>query len=250
MTEVDDLFLSRADRRALSDRLRQIPIWLTTELDTAICREVAMSESAAVRAPGETPLVFNDRASQAAHHLLDTLGYWVEEICTLANLDWPGSGRADHYAKWLDWHLIDLAKLPEGQRAHRDIDQAINRAIAAVDKAKQPEFAGPCQSDLQGVACDGVYVRPGQLHKTCDGCGIRCDVQQMQQQMRDEISTRLYPAHELASALSIVTRQPVAYERVRNWIRRGRLIPATTVGEPRFYMSDAIDLINRQGGAA
>lgn len=250
MTEVDHLFLTREDRKTLSNQLRTIPTWLLKELDTTISREVAMAESAAIRTPGENPLMYNEHASHAAHQLLDTLAYWVEEICTWTRLPWPGFGRADHYANWLDWHLVDLAKLPEGPRAYRDIDRAIHRATTAIDKSRQPEFAGPCQSTTPGVKCDGVYVRPGQDQKTCDGCLILCDVQQMQTHMRHEVETRLYPANELASALSIVTHQPVAYERVRNWVRRGQLIPVTSQGNPLFRLNDAIELLNRRKGGA
>lgn len=248
---MSDLFLTREEIKMLSTSLKQVATWVARELDKAISRNVTMSNRADVKSTTrDTPVYFNESVSKTAQRLADTLASWIDEICTYTNVEWPGVDLMSQQAIWLDRHLVDLAKLPEAPRAMREIQKSIRRAIAAVDRSTPPEFAGPCQSDLPGVTCDGVYVRPGTDTKRCTGCGVVCDVQKMQMAMRDEVASRLYPAAELASALSIVTTQKIPFERVRNWVRRGSLVPVTQNGEPMYKLHDAIELLNRRRGGA
>ena len=59
---------------------------------------------------------------------------------------------------------------------------------------------------------------------------------------KEAIHGRLYTAKELATALTITTGKQTPFERVRNWIRRDQLQPASTVGPPLYSLDQAQEL--------
>lgn len=246
-TNVDGFFLTREQMRALQAELKRIP-GLVTELDNAITRQTAFGDFTDARPqdPDEAPVEFNDHASDIAVELHGAVRNAVLAVCTQQKLPWPGEHRAGPYAVWLREHIIDVTLTETADRLDRDIHAAVKRARAAIDRPAPLEFAGPCQSDLPGVQCDGVYVRPGTDAVKCLGCGVACDVQQMQTQMRAEVAAHLYRANELSTALSIVLGDTIGFERVRNWVRQKKLEPATGTGrDALFRLGDALELWNR-----
>lgn len=245
----DDLYLTREECRLLSTRLRELASWVIAELDATICRQVAYADplDTPVRSSDDEANVFNEHASNVAHDVHGTLRKWVKHVCGQRQLAWPGESRASGYATWIDRHLIDLSLTEEAGQAFMEITDSWKQAKKAIDRPAPMEFAGVCQSDLPGVTCDGVYVRPGTDTVTCQGCGVACDVQKMQMQMRDAIADRLYQASELATALTIVTGEKVTFERVRNWIRRDQLVAvADQHGQALYRLTDAQDLFERK----
>ena len=247
----DDNYLSRAEIQLLSGRLKEIAEWVVEELDNAICRQTAFNApygDDASRRSDDVADMFNNTASVVAHDLHDVLRAWVEHVCTRKHFPWPGDQRATGYAKWLDRHLIDLALTEEAPQAMDEICDAWKRAKRAIDRPAPQQFAGRCQSDLPGVRCGGVYVWPGTLEKKCDACGVTCDVQKMQAVLHAEVEGRFYTGPDLATALSISTKTKVPFERVRNWIRRGKLEAATQnpQGKLMYRLSDAKALNERR----
>lgn len=246
---VDGFFLTRDQMKALQRELRTIP-GLVRELDTAITRQTAFGDFTDARPtdPDEAPLEFNDHASDIATELHGAVRNAVLAVCTQQKqLTWPGEGRAPAYARWLDRHIIDIALTETARDIDRHIHAAVKRARAAIDRPAPLEFAGPCQSDLPGVTCDGVYVRPGTDAVKCFGCAVTCDVQKMQQQMRTAVAERLWTSQELATAMSITLGTEVPFERIRNWVRRGKLTPASGKGKDAiFRLDEAIALWNRK----
>ena len=244
----DRLYLTRTEMDALSTQLRSLGR-ICPALDDAIIRRARATEESDVKttASDTRPLDFNDHASTIRTRLHDTLAEWVEHTCNYGSPRWPGRRTIVEYAAWLDHHLVDLALTPEAPRADKAIRAAIRRAVAAADRPPVSHFVGPCQSDLAGVRCDGVYVRPGTEEITCRGCGVQCDVQKILATTRAAVLGRSYPARELASAVSIVTETKVPFETIRTWIRRKKITPVsvTTGGEELFRLSDAIELWER-----
>lgn len=244
----DGFFLPRDQMRKLQAELRSVP-GLVRELDNAITRQTAFGDftDARPRDPEEAPVEFNDHASDIAVELHGAVRNAVLAVCTQQKLPWPGEHRADAYAVWLDRHIIDVTLTETAPDIDRNVHAAVKRARGAIDRPAPLEFAGPCQSDLPGVTCDGVYVRPGTDAVKCLGCGVACDVQQMQNEMRAEVAARLYTAQELNTALSIYVGTEVGFERVRSWVRRGKLNPASGLGRDALYrFHDALDLWNRR----
>lgn len=128
--------LDRAHIRLLVDRLDQIAHWVHDELENAITCQVAFTDKtlARVTSDSETPLMFNERASNAAHELLCTLRTWTNYVATEKDLPWPGDGRAPHYARWLSRHAFHLASTGRAAQAYTEIIDSYNTAIDTVDR--------------------------------------------------------------------------------------------------------------------
>ncbi|MFC7450533.1 hypothetical protein [Rhodococcus daqingensis] len=249
ITDTDHFYLDRSTRSLLSTRLGEIRDWLVDELDNAITRQTAFGSGQAIRhGQNDDPAdVFDLNASDVAHDLLGTLRTWTNHVCTRRHLAWPGDGRAQHFAGWLDRHLIDLALTEQAQTATDQITDVWKRAKAAIDTPGGREFAGPCQSPAQpAVLCSGVYVRRGTDTYTCRACGIDCDIPTMKSALHDDILEYSYTARQLADALTREVGDTVPYERVRNWVRRGKLeaIDADDDGTERYSLAAALTLYN------
>lgn len=245
----DHLYLDRSAIQLLSTRLRDILDRLLDELDNVITRQVAFSDRSAERSgtDSETPLAFNDHASEISWALRDTVRSWTLHVCTARNLTWPGDGRAAHFASWLDKHLIDLALTSEAPQAFDEISHIWKEVCIVVDRPGSKEFVGRCQSDAPEVRCTGIYVRPDTQRYDCRACGVVSEVPRMRSKLLDALGQRTYTASELASALSIRAEDVVPFERIRNWVRRGQLTPAEPTGHdvPRYSLDRALDLYNR-----
>lgn len=128
--------LDRAHIRLLVDRLDQIAHWVHDELENAITCQVAFTDKtlARVTSDSETPLMFNERASKAAHELLCTLRAWTNYVATEKGLPWPGDGRAPHFAHWLSRHIYDVAGTDRAGDAYTEIVDAYNQAIDTIDR--------------------------------------------------------------------------------------------------------------------
>lgn len=238
--EADHFYLSRHEIRALLDRLRDFA-WITTELDTVIVRGTRYTERND-RPSSTTPVPFHLGASDVAWDLRDTLRSWVNAVATQRQLSWPGETRAAGYAQWLDRHVMHLAQLETAPDAADEIRDVHKRAMRVIDRPQDWEFVGPCQSDVPGVECDGVYTPRGADTKNCATCMVCIDVPSVQAANREEMQGRLYTGKELATALTIVTGAQVPFERVRNWIRRGKLRPAIDVGPALYSLDEAQEL--------
>ncbi|NKU90788.1 hypothetical protein GS884_25510 [Rhodococcus hoagii] len=131
--------LDRAHIRLLVDRLDQIADWVHDELENAITCQVAFTDKtlARVTSDGETPLAFNERASDCAHELLGTLRSWTNYVATEKNLPWPGDGRAPHFARWLSRHIYDVAGTDRAEDAFTEILDAYDNALHTIDRPAQ-----------------------------------------------------------------------------------------------------------------
>lgn len=248
MADVDNLYLERHEIKALSERLKELAGWVFEELDTTIARTVAFSDESDVpHRSDDRVLVFNAEVSDVAADVLGTLRVWTGHVCTARQRDWPGDGRAPMYAKWLDRNLIDLALTDEAFQAFDEITDAWKRAKHAIDRPAPREFAGPCQSDTDGLSCGGVYVKPDTDSIKCRTCDVVCDVAGMQDKMHEEIKNRQYIGVEISTALTLLTGEKISFERVRSWIRREKLIASSydDEGLPLYRLNEALDLLER-----
>lgn len=217
----DELYISRPDRQQLSTRLRELRDWICQDLDDTICRQVQFGDRQQSRA--ETPVVYNEHASEVAANLHGTLRAWTEHTCTHGKPRWPGEQRTPQYAAWLDRHLIDLAKTEDAPQALDEITDAWKQAKQAIDRPMPQEFVGPCQSDQPGVECEGVYCRRGADTKNCQQCGVTIDIPTVRVTTEAVMRDRLYTKPELRTALVMFTGRPINRTTIDSWIRRGRL---------------------------
>lgn len=229
-TEADHFYLTRPEIRQLSDKLKNL-VWMATDLDNVIVRDTCYTDNTIPGKSADDPLMFNETASDLAWELRDLLRTWTLHICTHRQREWPGEQRAEGFAKWIDRHLIDLALTEEAPQAADEIRDITKRLTRCIDRPQPKEFAGHCQSDVEGITCKGVYVYPGSDMHLCKLCDVQCDVAKMQTEVRAEMAGKHVGKKELATALTIMLGKEVPYERVRNWIRRGQLRPVNDGGD-------------------
>lgn len=236
MNDNHDLYLSRPEIQQLATRLRELADWICTDLDDTICRLTAFGNRND-RPSNETPLVFNETAAEVAHDVYGTLRTWVEHTVTHSTRPWPGEHRAPTYARWLNTHIIDLAKTEEAETAADEITDTWKRAKKAIDRPEPQQFVGPCQS-TGGLKCEGVYCKRGATTKTCGTCELVIDIPTVQAATQETMQDRLFAKPELREAM-LMYGAPVTRQRLDNWIRRGRLIEHGG----RYKLADALALV-------
>lgn len=141
VTEPDQMKLDRSEISLLVDRLDKIVEWVAAELENAITCQTAFTNKTITRVgkDEEVPLAFNERASDCGHQLLGTLRSWTNYVATERHLQWPGDGRAPHFARWLSRHIYDLARTDDAHEAYTEILDSYNWAVTVVDRpAEKP----------------------------------------------------------------------------------------------------------------
>ena len=230
--------MERTHIRALSDRLKDLAGWAGEALDDLIVRQV--SRQSGQRPSGERPLEFNDRASELAAEVHGTLRAWAETVCATQPPPWPGEQRIPGWAKWLDRHLVDLARCEDAIVAFDELSDCHKRVLRAVDIPELPEFIGPCQSDVKDTTCEGVYCARGRVTFDCGTCGVAIDVPTVHAATAEALIGKLYTKKELRTALGILMNKPLPPSTLDSWIKRGRLNPRPN---GKFALSEALMLL-------
>lgn len=213
---VHDAHLCRACTRSLQRALATAAL-IDPDLDIAIARLAVFGPRAGSGpAKGKTrPLLFDQRASDAAFALRDTLAAWIRA------LNRPGvtDPRTAAMAWWLLRSIDRVRQHPDAGTALAGITHAVRRAQQAIDRPPGRVYAGPCQQ----CGLD-VLARPGSTSAACRGCGQVCDVAARQAAMRDQLADHL---GSVSYAAVIVTALGcrVSDSTVRTWTRRGKLTP-------------------------
>lgn len=239
--DVDHLYLDRASCRTLMAWLRDFP-WIMAELDVVTARESRYGERSE-RKSADTPVVFNPASSRLAFEIRDVLLSWVVLVCEQRRLPLPHprDRGAVSSARWLREHVMDLAQVEPARDAYEEVRELHRQGFRMVDRPEEQEFVGPCQSDVPGVECDGVYARRGADTKSCAACGVCVDVPAVMAATRDTLADRLFTERELVHALRVVLRRTVPRQTVRSWIVGGKLVSKAGL----FELSPAIELAER-----
>ena len=231
-----DLYLDKPQIQALSRRLRDLSGWAAEALDDTICRIVAHD-----RAPsrsGDRPLELNAAASDIAGESLGTLRAWAEHICAHSTVAWPGEQRIAGWARFLDRHLVDLAKTEQAGQAVDEISDVHKRIMRIIDRPEAPEFVGPCQADGQ-PQCGGIYCPRGAVEHYCRTCDKDIDIPTVRAATEYAMGAKLFTKADLRVAILRFTDRPPSRHVIDGWIRRGRL--ADHGG--RYRLADALALI-------
>ena len=240
-----DLYLDKPQIQALSRRLRDLSGWAAEALDDTICRIVAHD-----RAPsrsGDRPLELNETASDIAGESLGTLRAWAEHICAHSTVAWPGEQRIAGWARFLDRHLVDLAKTEQAGQAVDEISDVHKRIMRIIDRPEAPEFVGPCQAprDAQN-ACAGVYCPRGRDTTHCRTCDLDIDIPTVRAATEEAMRGHRFTKVELRTALLRFTTRPVSRGLIDGWIRRKRLIASA---DGKFALNEALELLAQRDSA-
>lgn len=219
-----DLYLDKPQIQALSRRLRDLTEWAAEALDDTICRIVAHDRQPS--RTGDRPLELNAAASEIADECLGTLRAWAEHICAHSTVTWPGEQRIAGWARFIDRHLIDLAKTEESAAALDEISDVHKRIMRAIDRPEPAEFVGPCQAPRDAGAqglCAGVYCTRGRTTIHCHTCDQDIDVPTVRAATEEAMRGKLFTKSELRTALVRFTDKPPSRRTVDRWIARGWL---------------------------
>lgn len=240
-TEADHLYLDRASCRTLMSWLRDFA-WLAPELDNVTTRQTRYT-GRAERKGSDTPVVFNPASSELGAEVQQVFMSWVALVCEVRHLPLPHPRTRTtlHTAVWLREHVMDLAQVEPARDAYEEIRELHRKVFRMVDRPEEQEFVGPCQSDVPGVECDGVYTARGADTKNCASCGVCIDVPSVMAVARMELAARLYTERELVHALKVALRRTVPRQTVRSWISSGRLEPRAG----RYELSEALELADK-----
>lgn len=238
----DELFIDRPTLTQLSGHLDDLAGWLSEALDDTVVRQAALGTGSPRRRRlgDDTPIPFNETAAEIAHEIHGTLRAWVETVCQIRHLPWPGEQRTPGYAAWLNRYRGGLAMCQDAAQAADEISDCHRRAMRAVDRPAPGEFVGPCQSATPGITCPAVYCRQGQREITCRACDAVIDVPTVRAATEEEMRYRLFDRRELRTALTAFGYR-IPRQTIDDWIRRGRL----TTRAGRYRLDEALTLASQ-----
>lgn len=213
---------------------------LAADLDLAITKQTSTSSNRGGKSGERVPLLPVDlRAARAESRL---------ELALAAALAYLGEPNFRRLAKLAE----DLLELVPTLRRHRGALEHVERIERAVDDAydildrKRLEYVGPCVAKIGRLAentCTGhLRAEPGAETVTCQECGTGHDVADVRTRFAKLAAEQLLTVTQLARALTLANGQPVDYERVRQWIKRGRLEPSAcdvAAGHALYRVADA-----------
>lgn len=213
------------------------------ELETTITRQV--SKLAAVGSVSRSnPLPYDERASDAAYRLRETLVSWAVMVADENDeaTAWRWGDVPAFLLSWSAWMRHHDAA-PEFVT---EIREAVARARRAVDRPAPRVYVGRC------VTCGvGVYARKGAESGTCGVCRTQYDVDSVRAIMLEQVTEHLASATEISRALTTMD-MPVTAATIRSLVHRGKLVardsrPAYAGRRtPLYRMGDVLEILERR----
>lgn len=228
---------------------------LAEDLDLAIARQTRMADPSPGHAT-EAPLPFDERASEAAWVVGNTLAGWIRALGAQAN---PaigvrikpdaalglGRGTVAEMAAWLSGHVKDIVQRPDAEECADEIAAAEAVASRAVDRPPERRYAGPC-----GKCGQPLYARPGQKTITCreHEPPWSSGVEERREWMLGEVASRLAHAALAVHLLSLLEVE-VTPVQVTRWKQAGLLVPRgrDRDGRTTYRIGDLIELAAKSG---
>lgn len=232
----------------IGDRGDYLPS-LLDELDTTICGDdkvTGASIGVAVQS-AETPLVFNERASEAKQALCNSIVGWTRvfaeenphlrfEVATIEDA-----------TRWMVGFPNLLAGHPAAVEMFHELRERYEVARRAVDRPAARTYIGPCTSLFldkdTGKTCARPLLAPDHReYVQCPGCDALYEVAKR----RKEIEQRLRPVKASARLIADTLRLAgvgVNAKTIRTWCNRGLLTNHAGPGEtPVHEVGQVLDV--------
>jgi hypothetical protein len=228
--------------------------WLHAELLVTLTRQDRV-EHASFGVPEVDPvsMPFHGSASTAITSLGKVLGKWVDLVSRSAGDTTTGAlpvAISRHgtplYAEWLIERLRWLRRLPDAAIAFEEITREVDHATRVIDRPADLAYGGPCgaRNPETGDECpEVIWARPGTRLIQCRRCGATWDFQARRTNALKAAEDRLESPETIARALTSMG-MPLTFDRIRQWRRRGQLVPARVDdrGRARYRLGDVMDL--------
>jgi hypothetical protein len=161
----------------------------------------------------ETPLPWNERASEALAHLHSVLASWVFTVSGYHGIAVDIITTPVESAEWLlRFHNLLRTTDIAGQ-AHEEIREAIRQAEWAIDRPAERQYAGPCDPECGGQ----VFGKPDSNIARCDTCELTYDLDERRAFLLQAAEDYLVTAAEASKALPAFLGRPVNVKTIRNW---------------------------------
>lgn len=219
------------------------------DLDVTISRQNRMAVTHTRVKSDERPLPFAVEASNRHHDLTISIGRWAEAFGVVqygAGLARSGAPRAQ--ARYLVVMLPAIVRHPDAGAMLRDFERLVERAQREIDRPPDLLYVGICSAN--GCTHD-IYTDPAQATATCAVCGARHDVAERRAIMLSHVEDVLATAAEIARAVATYGADGdfLTVTRIRQWKRRGRIVPrgVDKRGDPKYRVGDVLDLVRHAG---
>jgi hypothetical protein len=235
--------------RALGD----VP-WLIDELEVTITKQRAAIDGDGA-ASAETPLMYHlpaaEKRDALRHSLVTAVRFCVEE--GVRNSDpgpeWPEDNMTS-MSRWLLWRVDGLALNDMGEEITRGVRDAVRACRHIIDKPPERAYAGPCPECKRDL-----YHRHDAAEVKCPGCGQRWDVAEVNEWMRERISTHLADRMVTAREGSMLLGRfglPVEQGTIDKWRERNRVSEAghNDVGHRLYRWNELLTLAARHARPA
>lgn len=239
----DNQTISATALAAIEQALAEVD-WLTADLD------IVLTKQAKARPQGggerdDTPLPYNQRASEAGGNLKAVLVGWARLISEETDTLLLCRDTSPSIASWLLHHLDWLVRYVAAPDAYSEIVGAVNNIRATIDLDPNREYLGICGSVFEGIECaDEVWLidgddRPAWVN--CRTCGTTWEVIPRR---IDQLAKALEYSADRVTLSKAFTHKGIALERTRldSWVKRGHLSP-TYPGGRRFTVAHVARLL-------
>lgn len=199
---------------------------LLEDLDIALSRQSRKRPARGNHERDDKPLPYDIGASRAASELKAVLVGWARLVSEEREAPLTCSDTSQSISSWLLHHTRWLAHHDAAADAYSEIVGAVNNIRRTIDIAPDTRFIGPCYAELDGVECtETLYGIEGADTVKCRTCGTVWNA-------RDRTLEALAHADRIAQDATTLSRSfslkgiALDTERIKNWAKRGHLIPA------------------------
>lgn len=220
--------------------LKSVPVVLD-ELDTTLAR---LGRHPAAGATTDTSPVIDESVSVVAAGIRGACIGWAAQLGYTGPRPWL----------WLWQETETIAtRYEHAATLYRDLDRRTAAAWRKVDRPDAKWYAGVCGARVigpDGVETDCPRVLWADLeqdHIRCPTCRTQWTVADRREHLIAHAGDYVGTVAQVASVLTLVTRQRISRSRIGNWITRGRLIPqprASDTDPYRVRVRDALAAVN------
>lgn len=219
---------------------------LLDDLDITICGvdKVGGASIGVVVKSAESPLAFNEKASDAKHALVNAVQSWARVFAEENPHLLFDPATIEEAARWMAGFPNLLAGHPAAVEMHRDFGNLVLRARRSIDRPAQRVYAGVCGATLNGVECTKqLFAWEGRYEVVCPVCGTEHLVEDRQRDILVGLRARTATAKQITDALKAWAGIGINVKSVRTWARRGLLPNYAAEGEtPVHQVGETLDL--------
>lgn len=198
--------------------------WLIGQLELEVTRQAQHGDpNREGGKSNETPLIFDDRASEAAWIMRSTIEAWAPD---------PGLGDTKRRALWLADNLYRYITSGDIAQVYREITEACRVGMQVIDKPIRL-YLGDCPDCGRQNFGD-----PEEKHTACRACGRVMLTVELRADTRIRAREMWLTAAEAQRVLGEVYGVMITRKRITMWAQRGRIKAV----EGRYLVADILDL--------